>query len=86
MKLNTKKMRCHLNKTPDLLVDVGYQDDILATTFISLVDASTGYAKIDVFKGDQYIGHTGVVIHFEERNSLIQTTMEKQHCRTFKKQ
>ena len=66
MNLTAKKMRCHLNNTPDLLVDVGYQDDILATTFISLVDASTGYAKIDVFKGDQYIGHTGVVIRFEE--------------------
>ena len=66
MRLTAKKMRCHVNNTPDLLVDVGYQDDILATTFISLVDASTGYAKIDVFKGDQYIGHTGVVIRFEE--------------------
>lgn len=66
MDLTAKKMRCHLNNTPDLLVDVGYQDDILATTFISMIDVGTGYAKIDVFKGDQYIGHTGVVIHFEE--------------------
>lgn len=66
MNLNAKEIGCHLNNTPYLLVNVGYQDDILATTFISMINVSTGYAKIDVFKGDQYIGHTGVVIHFEE--------------------
>lgn len=64
--LTAKEMRCHLNNTPDLLVDVRSQDGILATTFIRMINVSTGYAKLDVFKGDQYIGHTGVVIHFEE--------------------
>lgn len=64
--LTAKKMRCHLNNTPDLLVDVEYQDGIITTTFISMTNAGIGYAKIDVFKGNQYIGHTGAIVHFKE--------------------
>lgn len=66
MTLTAKKMRCHLNNTPDLLVDVEYQDGIITTAFISMTNAGIGYAKIDVFKGNQYIGHTGAIVHFKE--------------------
>lgn len=66
MNLTAKKIRCHLNNTPDLLVDVEYQDGIITTTFISMTNAGIGYAKIDVFKGNRYIGHTGAIVHFKE--------------------
>lgn len=64
--LSAKRMRCHLNNTPDLLVDVEYQDGIIVTTFISVINIGIGYAKIDVFKGNRYIGHTGAIVHFKE--------------------
>lgn len=69
MSLTAKKMRCHLNNTPDLLVDVEYQDGIIVTTFISITNIGIGYAKIDVFKGNRYIGHTGTIVHFKEELS-----------------
>lgn len=65
--LKAKRYKCDISSNYDLYVDVEYQDDLVAIAFIRMMDTQLGYATINVFKGDQYIGPTGIVIRYEDR-------------------